>query len=100
MESPSRAQISLALAEIERITRECAAEVDELIFYFGHLDQEDPERQVLANRVSTILKAWSSVVSSYGAHPQDLWTVTIPTESGDEIRWQYPCSRLVSHAER
>lgn len=82
-----------SLEKAKRITRRASEQVDELVFAYGHLEEESPERRVLESRVREILLNWASEIWECGGQPQDLWTVTFQTEDG-LYQWQYPCSQF------
>ena len=83
-----------SLERVKRITREASRRVDELVFAFGHLPPESPERRVLEIKVRDILHQWADQVWECGALPQELWTVIFHTATGPK-KWQYPCSHFV-----
>jgi len=78
---------------IQMATRQAAGMVDDLVFYFGRLENRDPEREILLFRIQQIIRSWEKLVRSKGGRPGDLWSVAWVTEKGEQ-NWQYPCSQF------
>ena len=94
MQAMTEATFQLSLLRVKALTREASKRVDELVFTFGRLEPDSPERKVLEAKVSEVLSTWSDRVWECGGLPQELWTVVFHTAKGP-VRWQYPCSRLI-----
>lgn len=82
------------IEKIKKATALAASRVDELVFSYGYLRDDDPERVILENQISEILRQWALLVGYYGARPMELWTVAFKTPDGEK-EWQYPCSSFV-----
>lgn len=94
MQVMTEATFEMSLRQVQRITSEFARRVDELVFSFGHVPDESPERKLLELKVREILGEWSDRVWDCGALPQELWTVIFHTTNGP-VRWQYPHSQFI-----
>jgi len=68
-------EIHRAIPILSRLTNRYRKKVDIYVSRYGKITEQEVEREVLSQKVASVLLDWAEQVRRLGGEPRELWTV-------------------------
>lgn len=86
------------IKQIDQLTQKANKELEELIFYYGHLTPQEHERHILLEKIKDLIGNWQNHVEDLGCEVVGHWKVLVPDhKSGQDITYEHPLPELVTN---